>query len=134
MKPDTNLTTTDTNSDITAIDADSEIDSAKAGGESETNTANESDSRPQGRKFHFNIHLAFLCAIVLIIAVCAYKLYDWNKGVPSDYDPDYQTDAFDIEALDNIIPLAPDKLEGHTDDGVTTILCLGNDPFGLYQG
>ena len=33
--------------------------------------------------------------------------------------------------MDNIIPLAPDKLEGHEDDGVTTILCLGDDPFSL---
>lgn len=134
MKPDTNLTTTDTESDITAAGAGSEIDYSKTDNEPEGETADESGGEPQGRKFHFNIHLAFLCAIVLIIAVCVYKLYDWNKGVPSDYDPNYQTDAFDIEALDNIIPLAPDKLEGHVDDGVTTILCLGNDPFALDQG
>ena len=36
--------------------------------------------------------------------------------------------------MDYIIPLAPDKLEGREDDGVTTILCLGDDPFSLDQG
>ena len=36
--------------------------------------------------------------------------------------------------MDNIIPLAPDKLEGREDDGVTEILCLGNDPFSLNRG
>ncbi len=81
-----------------------------------------------------NIHIVLLCAIVLIIGFAAVKLYIWNKGTDSDYDPNYQTDAFDIEALDNIIPLAPENLEGHEDDGVTTILCLGNDPFSLNQG
>lgn len=84
--------------------------------------------------FHINIHIILLCAIVLIAGFSAYRLYKWNKGVPSDYDPNYQTTDFDVEAMDNIIPLAPDKLEGYEDDGVTTILCLGDDPFSLDQG
>lgn len=80
-----------------------------------------------------NLHIVFLSLIVITVAVIAFKLYKWNKGVPSDYDPNFQTDAFDVEVLDSIIPLAPDKLEGHEDDGVTTILCLGNDPFSLNR-
>ena len=90
--------------------------------------------RKTSKKFHINIHLILLTAIVLIAGFSAYRLYKWNKGVPSDYDPNYQTTDFDTEAMDNIIPLAPDKLEGHEDDGVTTILCLGDDPFSLNQG
>lgn len=86
------------------------------------------------RRFHINIHVILLAAIVVIIGFCAFRLYKWNKGVPSDYDPNYQTTDFDIEAMDSIIPLAPDKLEGYEDDGVTTILCLGDDPFSLDQG
>lgn len=84
--------------------------------------------------FHVNIHIILLAAIVLVIGISAYRLYRWNKGTPSDYDPDYQTTDFDIEVMDNLIPLAPDKLEGHADDGVTTILCLGDDPFSVEQG
>ena len=87
-----------------------------------------------GRRLPVNIHAVILCAIVLIVAFSAYRLYRWNKGVPSDYDPDYQTTDFDIETMDNIIPLLPEKLEGHEDDGITTILCLGDDPFSLDQG
>ncbi len=86
------------------------------------------------QKFQINIHLILLAAIALIVGFSGYRLYKWNKGVPSDYDPDYQTTDFDTEAMDNIIPLAPDKLEGHEDDGVTTILCLGDDPFSLERG
>lgn len=88
----------------------------------------------QEKQFRLNIHLILLAVIALIIIFCAVKLYIWNKGVPSDYDPNRQTTDFDTEAMDYIIPLAPDKLEGREDDGVTTILCLGDDPFSLDQG
>ncbi len=97
---------------------------------------NQDNDMKQNEKpsFHLNIHIILVGIIVLIAGISAYKLYVWNKGVPSDYDPTVQTDAFDIEAMDNIIPLSSDKLEGHEDDGVTTILCLGDDPFSLNQG
>lgn len=81
-----------------------------------------------------SIHIILLAAIVLVIGFSAYRLYRWNKGTPSDYDPNFQTTDFDIEVMDNLIPLAPDKLEGHADDGVTTILCLGDDPFSIERG
>lgn len=90
----------------------------------------EAADTPQ-KTFHINLHVILLSTIAIIVIICAYKLYIWNKGTPSDYDPNYQTTAFDVEPLDNIFPLAPDKLEGHEDDGVTTILCLGNDPLSL---
>lgn len=93
----------------------------------------EEESSDQ-KSFHINPHIVILSAIVIIALFCVYRLNKWNKGVPSDYDPNFQTDAFDVEVLDNIIPLAPDKLEGHEDDGQTTILCLGNDPFSLNKG
>lgn len=92
------------------------------------------EQQEQSRNFHINIHIILLCAIVLIVGFSSYRLYVWNKGVPSDYDPNYQTTDFDIEAMDNIIPLVSAKLEGHEDDGVTTILCLGDDPFSLDRG
>ena len=95
---------------------------------------NDAEAKKPDRHFHINIHIIILGAIVLIVGFSAYRLYKWNKGVPSDYDPNYQTTDFDIEVMDSIIPLAPDKLEGHEDDGITTILCLGDDPFSLNQG
>lgn len=93
--------------------------------------AKDSGARP---RLPINIHLILLAAIVVVIGFSAYRLYKWNKGTPSDYDPNYQTTDFDIEVMDNLIPLAPDKREGYVDDGVTTILCLGDDPFSLDQG
>ncbi len=95
----------------------------------------ENAAKPKKRGvFLVNIQLILLGAIVLVIGFSAFRLYNWNKGTPSDYDPNYQTTDFDIETLDNLIPLAPDKREGYVDDGVTTILCLGDDPFSLERG
>jgi hypothetical protein len=99
----------------------------------ETVKAIKNPSEMPAKKTHIplNLHIIFLSLIVIIIGTIAFKLYKWDKGVPLEDDPDFQESDFDIEVLDSIIPLAPDKLEGHEDDGVTTILCLGNDPFSL---
>ena len=37
------------------------------------------------------------------------------------------TTEFDVEVMDYLQPLDPEMLEGHEDDGVTTVLALGND-------
>lgn len=99
-----------------------------------TTEVSETTAKEKKDGFHVNIHLILLAAIVLVIGFSAYRLYKWNKGTPSDYDPKYQTTDFDIEVMDNIIPLAPENREGWVDDGVTTILCLGDDPFSLDRG
>lgn len=90
------------------------------------------NEKPEG--FHINLHLVLLAAIVLVIGFSVFRLYRWNLGTAPEEVPDGPTEDFDIEVLDNLIPLAPDKLEGYVDDGVTTILCLGDDPFSLELG
>lgn len=97
----------------------------------------EINGKPQkGKHLPLNIHVILLAAIVLAIGFSAFRLYQWDKGkIPNPMENlDQQTLNFDVEPLDSIIPLAPDKREGYVDDGVTTILCLGDDPFSLDQG
>lgn len=89
----------------------------------------ERDTPLRKKRLPLNIHVILLAAIVLVIGFSAFRLYQWNKGERIEYDPNEQNTDFDVEVLDNIIPLAPDKREGYADDGVTTILCLGDDPF-----
>ena len=77
-----------------------------------------------------NLHIVLIAAIFLIAIISAYRLYKWNKGVPLDTDTsDVDTSQFDVEPLDMILPMDSSLLEGHEDDGVTTVLCLGNNPF-----
>lgn len=106
---------------------------AKHGKNKITDKAGFIDSQ-EGFSIAMAMHIVLISAIVIILAISAYKLYKWNKGVPSDYDPNYTTTDFDTEPLDSIIPLAPEKLEGHDDDGLTTILFLGDDPLSTEKG
>ena len=77
-----------------------------------------------------NLHIILVVAILLIAAVAVYRLYRWNQGAPLDADVgDVDPSEFDIETLDMIIPMDTSAFEGREDDGVTTILCLGNNPF-----
>lgn len=91
--------------------------------EAETSSAKKSG-------FHVNLHLVLIASILLIAGIAAFRLYKWNQGTPLDTDTsDIDTSQFDIEALDMIIPMDSSLLAGREDDGVTTILCLGNNPF-----
>lgn len=80
--------------------------------------------------FHLNLHFVLIAAILIIACVSVYRLIRWNQGTKLSNDTEeIDTSQFDIEVLDMILPMDASKLEGHEDDGVTTILCLGNNPF-----
>lgn len=81
------------------------------------------------KKFKINGHIIILALIVIIVIVAIIRLAIWNKGTELEYDPNADTSQTDVDVLDNIIPLNPQYLEGHTDDGVTTVVCFGNAPF-----
>ena len=80
-------------------------------------------------KKRFNWHYLFLIVIVLLLGLVIFKIYQWNKGTASDYDPNHIDTSFDSEVLDVVFPLMPDAQAAQKDDGVQTILCLGNDTF-----
>lgn len=84
----------------------------------------------EGRNIKINLHLVLILAILIIAGISVYRLIRWNQGTSlSDDETDVDTSQFDIETLDMIIPMDSSRLEGRTDDGITTILCLGNNPF-----
>lgn len=86
----------------------------------------------------FNLHIILILAIILIAGIAVYRLVRWNKGIDindlnaglEEIDPS----EFDVETLDMIIPMDASAFEGREDDGVTTILCLGNNPFTDERG
>ena len=77
----------------------------------------------------FNWHYILLIVIVVLIGLVIFKIYQWNKGTASDYDPNHIDTSFDSEVLDVVFPLMPDAQAAQKDDGVQTILCMGNDTF-----
>ncbi|MCR5399903.1 MAG: hypothetical protein K6E68_10280 [Lachnospiraceae bacterium] len=90
--------------------------------------------RGRGRKASYNVtdflpHIAVLAVILILIIAAMVMIHKWNKGQKSDYDPNEVTTEFDTEPNDFIVPLSSQEIEGKTDDGVFTIMTLGNSPF-----
>lgn len=91
-----------------------------------------SKSRKRRKKKGPNGHSIFFIVLAVIFGITIIRLLVWNMGKRSEYDPNEDTTEFDVEVLDYILPPDPALMEGHTapaDDGVTTILALGNNPF-----
>lgn len=102
-------------------------------GVSHSHAARPISGRRKGRGV--NPHYIFIGAAALLLVLSVFFLVKWNlSGEKSGYDPDAVDTGFDAEAQDYIIPLDPEKLAGREDDGVTTILCLGNAPFADERG
>lgn len=75
-----------------------------------------------------NAHFIILGAVALIVVYAIVKLAIWNIGT-KDTTEITQDSEYDIESMDYILPLNPKLLEGREDDGITTVVCLGNAPF-----
>lgn len=91
---------------------------------------NNDTSEEDKKGFKINLHIILILAILLIAGISVYRLVKWNQGTQlSNDDTDIDLSQFDVETLDMIIPMDSSRFENHEDDGVTTILCLGNNPF-----
>jgi len=80
------------------------------------------------------VHAAILGTIALIIGASAWALYRWNTGEKITFTKTDDMSQYETERLDNVFYLTSEDLEGHVDDGVNTILCLGNDAFTYNSG
>lgn len=74
-------------------------------------------------------HVIFFAAAGIILFAVIISLVLWNRGTIIHIDPNEDTSEFDTEPNDYIQPLTNEQLEGKPDDGVLTILTLGNSPF-----
>lgn len=81
-----------------------------------------------------NGHLIFFLVLAAILIITIIRLLIWNRGQHTGYDPNESTTEFDVELLDYIQPLDPAVLKDREDDGVTTVLALGNDPLADDRG
>ncbi len=101
--------------------------------EQENITSEEETDEPAKKGFRINIHMILIAAIVLVLGISAYELIKWNKGERISLDPNEDTSMFDIEVLDELIPMAPDDYAGHTFDDETTVLLLGNGDLSMSR-
>lgn len=87
------------------------------------------EDTPKKRKGKISLHYIFLGAAAFILICAAVRLAIWNKGIKDDTDVSISNPEYDIESMDYILPLNPQYLAGREDDGITTVVCLGNAPF-----
>lgn len=80
------------------------------------------------KNIKINAHMVIWIFIGIILIFSIIRLIIWNIGTQSDYDPNNVTDDFTTEALDTIYRVDRSKIEGFTDDNVTTVLMVGNNP------
>lgn len=88
----------------------------------------DSDDETGGKRRRINLNLVLLAAILAVALFCVVRIMLWNRGVKISFDPNEDTSQYDTEPMDSILPMDPKNLEGHEDDGRTTILFLGNSP------
>lgn len=86
------------------------------------------DNIKRGKKGGWG-HKLFFLGVALVLVVCVISLILWNRGVSIIIDPDEDTSEFDTEPNDYIQPMTSDMMAGKVDDGVLTIMTLGNSPF-----
>lgn len=78
-----------------------------------------------------NWHIILLLVVVFSVIFVVYRFSNWGTRVGSQYDPE-DTSDYDIEVYDNILPLY--TTEEREDDGVRTVVVLGNSPFADDKG
>lgn len=85
-------------------------------------------------KQKYNFHYIFFIVVIALFLFAIIKFLLWSKGEDSGYDPNEISTEFDVETMDHIQPMDTSRFEGIEDDGITTILCLGNSPFADNKG
>ncbi|MCR4705651.1 MAG: hypothetical protein K5641_06250 [Lachnospiraceae bacterium] len=83
---------------------------------------------------HFLPHILFFAAVIIIVTIGIIKLSAWNKGIKSDYDPNATNTGFDSETMDYYSALSPDQEAKQKDDGVNSILVMGNNVLAKWRG
>lgn len=83
------------------------------------------------KKFKLNIHLVIALVIILILVIIIRKFAGFGRYISqAEIDAIPVPENADMQNYDNIIPLrAEDDGTFPEDDGVMTVLCLGNAPF-----
>ena len=77
-----------------------------------------------------SIHFLLAVLIMALTILGVGRLLLWNRGDASGYDAEAAAENSNlVETLDFIIPLSEERRAGHADDGKTTILFLGGNPF-----
>ncbi|MFI3176767.1 MAG: hypothetical protein R3Y67_04630 [Eubacteriales bacterium] len=81
-------------------------------------------------------HLPHIILITLALVLCfiaAYKLINWNTRMTGELPGDDDAIWSPVQSEDYLAMVNPLYLEGREDDGVTTIVMIGDETLGTYD-
>ncbi|MBQ8822327.1 MAG: SGNH/GDSL hydrolase family protein [Lachnospiraceae bacterium] len=125
--------------DLEIIDLDSELEEGTSQTEEKTENKKKKAATPEPEEEErpdlMDIltgklgHIIFILIILIFVGLIVYKVWNWGTTVKSEYDPNNISDEYEIEVLDNFVPLINETDIVGVDDGKTTIVAFGNAPF-----
>lgn len=88
------------------------------------------------KKFKINFHLVFALLVIAVIAIFVAKFWGFGRIITrADIATIPVPENPEIQAYDNFMPnIMEDDGTFPEDDGVTTVVCLGNNPFSDDRG
>ncbi len=108
----------------------------KSVGNKDGQKAGRSHSGAKGKK-RLSLQQYLLIAIGAVVLLSILTLFLWNLGSKYVETSAEEQAEFDTEKLDYMVSLDEEELAGYearVDDGVRTVLCLGNAPFADDYG
>ncbi|MBE5875497.1 MAG: SGNH/GDSL hydrolase family protein [Lachnospiraceae bacterium] len=79
------------------------------------------------------MHIILLSVITILFSASFIKLYLWDKSSADIQTDDFNAADFDTETEDFYATVSPSRIENYTDDGITTILMLGDSSLYDYN-
>ena len=86
------------------------------------------------KKFGWKLQLIGAIAIVAIILIAVIKIVIWDKSGDKTVLEEVEEGTYDYESLDMVFTVDPSILAEREDDGINTILCIGNELFTEAPG
>lgn len=83
--------------------------------------------------FKLNWHIILLLVIAASVVLVIHRISNWGVHVTPEYNPDDYNEEYEIEVQDNILPLIYSG-DDVADDGIRTVVALGNSPFADEWG
>lgn len=80
-----------------------------------------------------SVHVVLLIAIAAAASAAVILILVWNRGIDIHINPSDNAGRYNVEVNDSMVYLTDEQLAGHDDDGITTILCLGDEPFSYDE-
>ncbi len=128
--------------DLDKLDADTNIDYDKIAEEksfnldlkASTNVSSHPKTGILDRILKINWHLVLLVVFIFAVVFIIWRFKNWGTKVDLDKLAPIDDNEYDVERLDNILPLIYEGNASAPNDGIRKVVLFGNDTFAQNKG